>query len=255
MPWAEEPPLPEPPGDVDEGMPIEETSWTGSAHSPVPAAFPGHPDVPGPGSPARARSESDGQFRVSPQDIDAERAVLGSILIDRDAMTEVADFLAPGDFCRPVHAAIFEAMSALARAGQPVDVVTVASELDRVGELQSAGGASYLSLLGNHTPTAAHVVQYARIVADAARSRGLISAAGKIAELGYARDPDAVSRATEILRDTAARRLMPATDIVARTGARCLARVSTAPPSAPLLGYLDPQGHTVLHGKIGRAHV
>ena len=123
--------------------------------------------------------------RLPPQNLDAEQAVLGSILIDRDAIIEVADFLHTEDFYRQAHARIFAAMLSLFEHREPIDVVTVAEELERAGELESVGGASYLSTLGNDTPTAVHVAQYGRIVERKAKLRRLISAAGKIAAIGY----------------------------------------------------------------------
>jgi len=123
--------------------------------------------------------------RLPPQNLDAEQAVLGSILIDRDAIIEVADFLHTEDFYRQAHARIFAAMLSLFEHREPIDVVTVAEELERAGELESVGGASYLSTLGNDTPTAVHVAQYGRIVERKATLRRLISAAGKIAAIGY----------------------------------------------------------------------
>jgi replicative DNA helicase len=123
--------------------------------------------------------------RLPPQNVDSEQAVLGSILIDRDAIIEVADFLHPEDFYRQAHGTIFAAMLGLFEHREPIDVVTVAEALERDGQLESVGGASYLSTLGNDTPTAVHVAQYGRIVERKAVLRRLIGAAGKIAAIGY----------------------------------------------------------------------
>ena len=128
--------------------------------------------------------------RLPPQNLDSEQAVLGSILIDRDAIVEVADFLHPEDFYRQAHGRIFEAMLGLFEHREPIDVVTVAEALERDGQLETVGGASYLSTLGNDTPTAVHVTQYGRIVERKAVLRRLISAAGKIAAIGYEDGPD-----------------------------------------------------------------
>ena len=95
--------------------------------------------------------------RLPPQNVDSEQAVLGSILIDRDAIIEVADFLHPEDFYRQAHGTIFAAMLGLFEHREPIDVVTVAEALERDNQLESVGGASYLSTLGNDTPTAVHV--------------------------------------------------------------------------------------------------
>jgi replicative DNA helicase len=123
--------------------------------------------------------------RLPPQNLDSEQAVLGSILIDRDAIIEIADFLHPEDFYRQAHGRIYGAMLELFEHREPIDVVTVAEALERANELEAIGGASYLSQLGNDTPTAVHVAQYARIVERKAILRRLISAAGRIAAIGY----------------------------------------------------------------------
>jgi replicative DNA helicase len=123
--------------------------------------------------------------RLPPQHLDSEQAVLGSILIDRDAIIEIADFLSPDDFYRQAHGKIYAAMLFLFEQREPIDVVTVAEALERAGELEGVGGAAYLSQLGNDTPTAVHVAQYARIVERKAILRRLIGAAGRIAAIGY----------------------------------------------------------------------
>ena len=127
---------------------------------------------------------------LPPQNLDSEQAVLGSILIDRDAIIEVADLLRPEDFYRQAHGRIYAAMLELFEHREPIDVVTVAEALERASELEAVGGASYLSTLGNDTPTAVHVGQYGRIVERKALLRRLIQAAGKIAAIGYEDGPD-----------------------------------------------------------------
>jgi replicative DNA helicase len=117
--------------------------------------------------------------------MDSEQAVLGSILIDRDAIIEVADFLHPEDFYRQANGRIYATMLELFEHREPIDVVTVAEALERDGNLETVGGAGYLSALGNDTPTAVHVAQYGRIVERKAVLRRLIQAAGKIAAIGY----------------------------------------------------------------------
>ena len=97
--------------------------------------------------------------RLPPQSLEAEQSVLGAILIDREAVIEVAEFLKPEDFYRQAHGAIYRAMLDLFERREPVDIVTVAETLERTGDLDSAGGRSYLSELSNNTPTAVHAVQ------------------------------------------------------------------------------------------------
>jgi replicative DNA helicase len=129
--------------------------------------------------------------RLPPQNIDSEQAVLGSILIDRDAIIEVADFLRPEHFYRQAHGRIYAAMLSLYEKREPVDVVTLAEVLERDGELESVGGPSYLSQLGNDTPMAVYAVQYGRIVERKAILRNLIQVGGRIAAIGYEDGPDA----------------------------------------------------------------
>ena len=136
--------------------------------------------------------------RLPPQSLEAEQSVLGAILIDRDAVIEVAEFLRPADFYRQANGRIYAAALDLFERREPIDIVTVAESLERRDELEAVGGRAYLSSLSNETPTAVHVAQYARIVERKAVLRNLIGAAGRIAGIGY-EDPaeiqDAIDRA------------------------------------------------------------
>ena len=85
--------------------------------------------------------------RLPPQSIEAEQSVLGSMLIDRDAVIEVADFLRPEDFYRQAHGRIYAAMLELSERREPVDIVTVAEALERTGDLEAIGGRAYLGTL------------------------------------------------------------------------------------------------------------
>ncbi|HEY5629146.1 MAG TPA: replicative DNA helicase [Candidatus Limnocylindrales bacterium] len=134
--------------------------------------------------------------RLPPQSIEAEQSVLGAVLIDRDAIIEIADFLKPEDFYRQAHARIYTAMLDLSERREPIDIVTVSEWLERSGDLESIGGRTYLGTLSNQTPTAVHAAQYARIVERKAVLRNLIGAAGKIAGIGY-EDPAEVSEAID----------------------------------------------------------
>ncbi len=140
--------------------------------------------------------------KLSPQALEAEQSVLGSILIDSDAILKVADFLRPADFYRRQHGDIFEAMLALHGQREPIDLVTVGDELERRDRLEPVGGPAYLTTLMNAVPTAVHVEHYARIVERKAVLRNLIGAAGKIAAVGYEEANDAevaIDRAEAIL--------------------------------------------------------
>lgn len=134
--------------------------------------------------------------RLPPQSTEAEESVLGAILIDRDVVVEIAEFLRPEDFYRQANAVIYRAVLELFERREPIDIVTVSEGLERMGELDAVGGRAYLSSLANQTPTAVHAVQYARIIERKAVLRNLISAAGKIAGIGY-EDPAEVQEAID----------------------------------------------------------
>src|SRR3954469_16116644 len=134
--------------------------------------------------------------RLPPQSLEAEQSVLGAILIDRDVVVEVAEFLRPEDFYRQANGTIYRAILDLFERREPVDIVTVAEALERDDELDAIGGRSYLSTLSTQTPTAVHAVQYARIVERKAVLRNLIAAAGRIAGIGY-EDPAEVQEAID----------------------------------------------------------
>jgi replicative DNA helicase len=140
--------------------------------------------------------------RLPPQSIEAEQSVLGALLIDRDAVIEVADFLRPDDFYRAAHGTIYSAVLDLYERREPVDVVTVSEQLERLGQLEQAGGSAYLASLINLTPTAVNAVHYGRIVERKGVLRNLIGAAGRIAGIGYEDGADvaeAVDRAEQEL--------------------------------------------------------
>ena len=134
--------------------------------------------------------------RLPPQSLEAEQSVLGAMLIDRDAVIEVAEFLRPADFYRQANGRIYAAVLDLFERREPIDIVTVAESLERRDELEAVGGRAYLSSLSNETPTAVHVAQYARIVERKAVLRNLIGAAGRIAGIGY-EDPPEIQEAID----------------------------------------------------------
>ena len=123
--------------------------------------------------------------RLPPQNPEAEEAVLGSLLMDPEAVGRVAPFLRPDDFYRERNGTIYSAMLAVYDRHEPVDFLTVTDELKRTGRYEEVGGLGYLSHLVGIVPTAVHVEHYARIVERTAVKRRLISAAGKIAAVAY----------------------------------------------------------------------
>ena len=130
-------------------------------------------------------------LRAQPHDEDAERAVLGSCLLDRDAIIPVAAWLRPEHFYWPSHGDVYRAILACFQRRVPPDMRTVSDALRRDGALERVGGLLYLSALLDAAPTAAHVEYYAQIVARHAVARDAIAAGGKIAALGYRDDLDA----------------------------------------------------------------
>jgi replicative DNA helicase len=122
---------------------------------------------------------------IPPQNTDAEASLLGAILIDSDAIVKIADIIQAGDFYDPKHQRIYEAVEQLYEKHQPIDVLTLADQLKNSGFIEFVGGAAYLTQLTNFVPTAAHVEQYAEIVAQKSLRRRLIKASQDIVELGY----------------------------------------------------------------------
>jgi replicative DNA helicase len=123
--------------------------------------------------------------RQPPQDIAAEQAVIGGMLLSKDAIADVVEVLRSGDFYRPAHQTIYDTVLDLYGRGEPADPVTVSAELTRSGQLMRVGGAPYLHTLMSSVPTAANAGYYAEIVAERAVLRRLIEAGTRIVQLGY----------------------------------------------------------------------
>jgi replicative DNA helicase len=123
--------------------------------------------------------------KLPPQNLEAEASLLGSILIDKEAIIKIADIVSPEDFYAERNSLIFTAILDLYEARQPLDVLTLSNKLEEVGELERIGGSAYITDIVNSVPTAAHVVHYAGIVAHKATLRRLVSAAGRITNLGF----------------------------------------------------------------------
>ena len=140
--------------------------------------------------------------RLPPQDPEAEEAVIGSLLIDANALLKVASQLKPEDFSLERNKACFEACLALFDRSEAINQVTVARELEERGLLESVGGAMHLSGLLVKVPTSAHVEHYARIVRRTATMRRLIDASETIADIGFEGGPDvdaALTQAEDLL--------------------------------------------------------
>ena len=126
--------------------------------------------------------------RIPPQDIEAEKSLLGAILLSDDVMAEILMLLGPGDFYEKRHQAIFQAMSDLYDQHKPIDLRTLTAELKKQKKLKEIGGAPSLVELSNFVPVSSHAKAYAEIVEKAATRRKLIKAGNNIAEKAYAED-------------------------------------------------------------------
>jgi replicative DNA helicase len=129
---------------------------------------------------------------VPPHDIEAEQAVLGAMLIDPTTVDRVADMLGQGDFYREAHQVLFDTIIAISARNEPIDPITVSSELRRRGQEEAIGGQAYLLALLDQTPTAAHAEHYARIVEEKAILRRLIEASMQIASLARSQETENV---------------------------------------------------------------
>lgn len=123
--------------------------------------------------------------QLPPQNLDAEKSVLGSIIIDKDSLSKVADFLAPEDFYNPNHQIIYSAILDLFEKHEPIDLLSLSNRLGELGRLDEAGGVSYLTSLANSVPTSSHISTYGHIVQRKKMLRDLIGAAHHIAGLGH----------------------------------------------------------------------
>ena len=140
--------------------------------------------------------------KLPPHDIDAEEAVIGSLLIDGTAIYKIATLLQPSDFYSERNSLVYGACLLLYQRDELIDQITVAQELDRKGKLETCGGAAYLSHLISICPTSLDIEHYAQIVYRLSMMRRLIDAAGQIANIGYQADPDvdaSLGRAEDIL--------------------------------------------------------
>ncbi|MEO5627955.1 MAG: replicative DNA helicase [Candidatus Saccharimonadales bacterium] len=123
--------------------------------------------------------------KIPPQNSEAEASLLGAVLIDSDALVKIADNIRAEDFYEDRHRRIYEAVTKLYEQHSPIDVLTLSDQLRATGFLEAIGGSGYLTELTNFVPTAAHVEQYAMIVAQKSLRRRLIKASQDIVGLGY----------------------------------------------------------------------
>src|SRR3954468_9630891 len=159
--------------------------------------------------------------RLPPHNLEAEQSMLGSLLIDRDAIIRVAAALKADDFYSSANGAIFQAIVDLYNKREPTDLVTLTDELNRRDRLNQVGGVAYLSSLLNVVPTSVHVEFYGKIVERTATLRRLISAGTSIVGIGYNEEgdiEDALDQAERTLFDVSQRRttrdFVPISDVL-----------------------------------------
>ncbi|MDD5551691.1 MAG: replicative DNA helicase [Candidatus Pacebacteria bacterium] len=126
--------------------------------------------------------------KIPPQSIETEKALLGSLMMDKDGIIKVVDFMHPEDFYKENHGIIYQAMLDLYQSGEPIDVMNLKQRLEEKKELRKIGGAAYLSELLETIPTPAHLAHYGKTVREKKVLRDLIKASGEIFELGHKED-------------------------------------------------------------------
>jgi replicative DNA helicase len=124
-------------------------------------------------------------LKLPPQDIETERAVLGALMVDPNAIIQIADFLLSNDFYKPVHQKIYETIFDLFKNNQPIDILSVSTKLKEKNLLEEIGGANYLTDLINEVPTASHIAHYAKNVKEKKVLRDLIQTSAEINEKVY----------------------------------------------------------------------
>jgi len=124
-------------------------------------------------------------LRVPPQDLEAERSILGAILLDSDSLVSVVQILKPEHFYKEAHGDILGAIYDLFEKREPIDLITMTAELKKKGKLDKVGGVAYLSELASLVPTVANIAQYAQIVRDHFVKRQLISTSTKISQAAF----------------------------------------------------------------------
>jgi len=129
---------------------------------------------------------------VPPHDIDAEKSVLGALLLDQESILKIIETLKTKHFYRDDHATIYKAISNLFENKEPADLITVQSELKKLGQLEKIGGTSYLTELVNFVPTATNIETYAKIIKDSAVKRFILSASSSIGDLVFTEHDTAV---------------------------------------------------------------
>ncbi len=145
---------------------------------------------------------TDKRTQLPPQNIETEQSILGCLLIDKNAITKIADFLTPKDFYRKSHQEIYKVITGLFEKGEAVDLLSVTNRLKEKKLFKEIGGNSYLTELINKVPTAAHIINYAKTVQRKRVLRDLIESSQEINSLGYSEEED-----IEVLLDKAEQKI------------------------------------------------
>ncbi|MDO9231795.1 MAG: replicative DNA helicase [bacterium] len=147
-------------------------------------------------------TSSNNDLKIPPQNIEAERSVLGALMLDKDAVIKIANLVRLGDFYRDDHNIIYEAMMELYEQREPIDVLSLSNRLEEKKLLDKIGGSSYLTELVNSVPSSSNIAHYAKVVQKKSTLRKLIITASEIVELGYREEED-----VEKILDTAEQKL------------------------------------------------
>jgi replicative DNA helicase len=132
--------------------------------------------------------------KIPPQSIEAEMSLLGSLLIDKEAILKVADLITATDFYKSAHSKIFDTILELYDKSEPIDILTMSNRLEEKGDLEMIGGRGYLAELTNSVATASHVANYAHIVHKKAVRRRLLTASHEITRLSFEEEDDDIER-------------------------------------------------------------
>ena len=165
--------------------------------------------------------------KIPPSDVEAEQAVLGSMLTDKDAVISAIEVLKEEDFYREDNKAIYRAILNLYSSSEPIDIITVKAELASIGKLEAIGGLEYLAELPDKVPTTANVEKYIKIVEEKSILRSLIKTANEIITLGYdeANEADTIMDEAEkkifnIMQKKATKTYTPIKDVLVETFAK-----------------------------------
>jgi replicative DNA helicase len=181
------------------------------------------------------------RLRLPPHSVEAERSLLGGLMLDQRAWDQVADAVRVEDFYRADHRLIFTAIGTLVERGQPPDAVTVSEHLERLGELPAAGGLDYIARIVEETPSAANVRAYANIVREHAMARELIQIGGDIATSVH----NSEGRTVGELVDLAEQRVFEIAERGQRRGTGFVAMKQILPSAIDRLDVLHQAGSDV----------